>query len=105
MSDQQSDRQFAYGDNSYDGCPCPAQAAGYSPADHDDLIGVAEEYDHFLEASPSDKGTVDEQQAKAAWDHAIDYHEQTRDNAMPSMVDHYEKIVHKAKLVRDELGW
>jgi len=80
MSEETSERQFAFGRNEYDGYECPAVAAGYSPGDPSkDVTEVARIYDkqvrelHLKEnAKYRTNGTVDLYFAKKAWDNTIE---------------------------------
>jgi len=99
---QTETRDFAFGGNNHDDCPCPALAAGYNPASRDMSIDMAEKYDEILQKSPSDKGVVDEQTAKEVWFNVIAYFEFT---ACQTEDPYYEEVASVGRDIADELGW
>ena len=97
MATTDSERTFAFGGNSYEGCYCPAIMAGFNP-DSDDTLWVAEMYDEILAAELSlANGTVDEETAKEAWLDAIDRLERA------DTTD--EEALEAARKVAERLGW
>jgi len=69
-----SPTRFAYGWNEYNGCVCPAVAAGFDPAGEGEgdyvpgLTEAAESYDQIVrQGHGGNSGTVSEEEAKDAW--------------------------------------
>lgn len=107
---QTEKQQFAYGANTFDGCPCPATAAGYHPEENR-VTAMAERYDTVLQQSPSDNGTVNEQLAKEAWLEALDYWKQTHHERTQSeycaehAIEQSEYAIEIGETIAKELGW
>lgn len=98
--------RFAYGDDTMNTYPCPAVAAGFSPASGDVITKVAEQYDEILRDSRSDEGTVEESEAKEAWFEAITYFQRTVEQAQTEAErEHYQELVTIGDEIADELGW
>lgn len=95
----ESSRQFMYGCNIYDDCPCPAMAAGFDPSTGDGSLEAAETYDRILWSDFVDNtmGTVDEETAKEAWERA------TED--MKNRYGEDSEFTEVAREIADELGW
>lgn len=94
MSEHQ---QFAYGKDTMGDCPCPAVAAGFSPASGDGSLTAAEWYDdavYQLDLENADS-ILSESDAETAWSEMISSLEK-RD--MPESVE-------VAREIADELGW
>ena len=95
-------REYAFGDDVYDGCECPVTTAGFDTIEpamskvagkFDDIIFDSEQYRGI------DKGTVSESEAKTAWAHVISYYKRyppTHDKRM-----FYDAAVE----VAEEMGW
>jgi hypothetical protein len=98
MSDD--NRQFAYGANEFEGCDCPAIAAGLQCSFLED---VAEQYDTIVMRQTHEYGgTIDEETAKEAWLSAIDFLEERKRR---TGTDYSEKLLSNARQVARELGW
>jgi len=70
-----TDKQFAFGENSIDGCKCPAVAAGYNlETENRNIREVVAIYDKQVKMTLKklqNKGTVDANTAKDVWDDVI----------------------------------
>jgi hypothetical protein len=86
-----TEREFAVCANTFEGCACPAVAAGFDP-DNDHSIEIAEQYDYF---AGGDARTIPEKNAKSAWLEAI---HDLRETNRPKSADLGEEIAIK-------LGW
>jgi hypothetical protein len=98
MSSNTQERQFAFGENSHDGCPCPLTAAGYNP-DNSPYLLIAEMYDNIVGAKLGIRwGKAPEDVAKEAW---------------LKVIEEYDDQMHRgdkkkreiAREVAAELGW
>lgn len=89
-----TERQFAHGADKFEGCDCPAVAAGFDPQE-DNVVVVASRYDIEIEGPRASTGLVSEEEAKEAWLDAIDYLEES---------DH-GSVSHEAYKVVENLGW
>lgn len=70
---EKTQKKYAYGDDEVEGVKCPASAAGYCPSDGDKSAAIAEEYDEqAIMLSLGYKGVISEDQARKAWQRAID---------------------------------
>ena len=98
-------RQFAFGSNSFDGCPCPALAAGYNPDNNAVACEVAERYDEYARTlSCVDEGLLPDHLAQQAWEDAIDYY---RDRAAETTenTQYYSDCAELAVEIQAELWW
>lgn len=98
MSSNTEERQFAFGENSRDGCPCPLNAVGYNP-DNSPYILIAERYDGIVGDRLGIRwGKVSENIAREAW---------------LKVIEEYDDQMHRgdrekreiAREVAAELGW
>lgn len=65
--------EFAFGDNTFDGCPCPMEAANKA-GPNGEAMTVAEEYDKIVREILDDRvheGTIPKSVAKRAWMEAV----------------------------------
>lgn len=98
MSSNTEDRQFAFGENSRDGCPCPLNAVGKNP-EISPNIEVAETYDEIVgEMLGIGWGKAPEDVAKEAWLEVIEHYEEVGVEEHPV----YREV---ARETAAELGW
>lgn len=94
-------RQFAYGKDEMDGCPCPAVAAGYSPASGDSSIEPAEWYDSVIKSefrsATEPYSPLSEEEAREAWNMTIEQ--------LTGRYGRDSEIVQTAEEIANELGW
>ena len=102
---QSTPDRLAFGENSFDGCPCPATATGENP-DNNDVIHVAELYDDYLSSEDKQVGIVDESTAKDAWLGAIRELENRAENATdPLESKMLEQYAEHGRKVAKHIGW
>lgn len=89
---------FAFGENTFEDCGCPAMKAGINPLNNISLLSAVEVYDDYMqEMEGRGEGVTDEETAKEAWMFAI---EETDSDSF------YDEFAHKeALLVAEKLGW
>lgn len=90
MSD--NTKMFAFGDNTFEGCECPAMSVGVDPLSNDVALEVVTEYDNYMEdVEGVIAGVTEEQKARHAW--------------LASMDNLSGAALREAKYIAEELGW
>jgi hypothetical protein len=98
MSSNTEERQFAFGENSRDGCPCPMNAVGKN-LEVGPNLAIAERYDGIVgDRLGIGWGKVSENIAREAWLEVIEQY----DNRM-ARGDREKREI--AREVAAELGW
>lgn len=96
MSGTESNRQFAWGVDRFDGCRCPAVEAGYNPSNVDESTSMAETFDRMVSSSNFDSvALVPEDVAEKCWRRAISYLEEQDDDGGAAV----------GREIAEELGW
>jgi hypothetical protein len=94
MSDNNDTEMFAFGENSFEGCDCPAVKAGVDPSLNDVVREVTSAYDSYMmDLEGKHVGVTEEENAKEAWFAIM---EEARIGSA---------IYREAEYIAEELGW